>query len=340
VIPAGVSEERIHATSRVLGGVGGDCDDVPQRGSLVRTAIILVHQTCSPNWGAAVQLASDRSDRSLFGEPENAWIRESKDITIDYAYAEGRAERLPDLAVALVDRNPDVIFAYGGDVAPHAKRATTSIPIVAMVSNDPVQSGLVKSIREPGGNITGLTLIYDDLAGKMLAILKEAVPEMRCVAVLWNPSHADPEFRETKRVAGLENVEVVSLEVKRADDFDGAFKSALDQRAQGLIVVSTRLLVTQREKILAFAESSRIPTIGSWGDWARDGLLLSYGPNTVEVMRRVAVYVDKILKGGRPADIPIERPARFELVVNLRTAKTIKLTIPPNLVARADEVIE
>jgi putative ABC transport system substrate-binding protein len=218
---------------------------------------------------------------------------EGKNISIDYAIADGQAERLPDLTVALVDRKPDVIFAYGGDVAPHAKRATSSIPIVVMVSNDPVQSGLVKSIREPGGNITGLTLIYDDLAGKM-----------------------------------------------RTEDFDRAFKSAVDQHAEGLIVVPSRLLLTQRQKILAFAANSGIPTIGSWGDWARDGLLLSYGPNTVEIMRRVALYVDKILKGARPTDIPIERPSRFELVVNLKTAKTIWLAIPPTLLAQADEVIE
>jgi putative tryptophan/tyrosine transport system substrate-binding protein len=265
---------------------------------------------------------------------------EGKNIAIDYAFAEGRAEHLPALAVGLVDRKPDVIFAYGGDVAPYAKQATNSIPIVVMVSNDPVQSGLVKSIREPGGNITGLTLIYDDLAGKMLALLKEAAPEMNRVAVLWNPSHADPEFRETQRIARLERVEVQSLEVRRPEDFAGAFKSTLDQHAEGLIVVSTRLLLTQRAKILAFAATSGIPTIGSWGDWARDGLLLSYGPNTVEIMRRVAVFVDKILKGAGPAAIPIERPARFELVVNLRTAKANRLTIPPTLLARADEVIE
>jgi putative tryptophan/tyrosine transport system substrate-binding protein len=265
---------------------------------------------------------------------------EGKNISIDYAFADGRAERLPDLAVALVDRKPDVIFAYGGDVAPHAKRATSSIPIVVMVSNDPVQSGLVKSIREPGGNITGLTLIYDDLAGKMLALLKEAVPKMSRTAVVWNPIHADPEFQETKRIAGLENVEILSLEVRRAEDFDGAFKSAIDQHAEGLIVVSSRLLLTQREKILAFAANSGIPTIGSWGDWARDGLLLSYGPNIVEIMRRVALYVDKLFKGARPTDIPIERPARFELVVNLRTAKASRLAVPPTLLARADEVIE
>ena len=265
---------------------------------------------------------------------------DGKNATIDYAYAEGKAERLPELAVGLAGRKPDVIFAYGGDVAPHAKNATKTIPIVVMVSNDPVQSGLVSSIREPGGNITGLTLIYDDLAGKMLELLKEALPEMSRVAVLWNPNHADPEFRETLRVAASKSVGVQSLEVRQAGDFDAAFKAAVDQRAEGMIVVSTRLLLTQRQKVLTFAANSRIATIGSWGDWAEDGLLLSYGPNTADAMRRVAVYVDKVLKGAHPTDLPIERPTRFELVINLKTARAIGQSIPPALLSRADKVIE
>jgi putative ABC transport system substrate-binding protein len=265
---------------------------------------------------------------------------DGKNIMLDYAFAEGKAERLPGLAAALVERRPDVIFSYGGDVAPHAKAATKSIPIVALVSNDPVQSGLVSSISKPGGNVTGLTLIYDDLAGKMLDLLTEAVPEMTRVAVLWNPNHADPEFRETMRVAAAKRIDLRSLEVRKAGDFDEAFSAATDQHVEGLIVVSTRLLNTQREKILAFARNSRIPTIGSWGDWARDGLLLSYGPNIAETMSRVAVYVDKILKGAQPADLPVERPTRFELVVNLKTAKAIGLTLSPTLLARADMIIE
>src|SRR6476646_10208839 len=235
---------------------------------------------------------------------------DGKTIAIDYRFAEGKSDRLPSLAAELVSLRPDVIFAYGGDVAPHAKKATSSIPIVVMVSNDPVQSGLVKSIREPGGNITGLTLIYDDLAGKMLELLKEALPEISRVAVLWNPNHADPEFRETKRVAISKNIEIQSLEVRQPGDFDGAFKAATDGQAEGMIIVSTRLLLTQRQKIAAFAANSKIPTIGSWGDWTKDGLLLAYGPNTDEAMRRVAFYVDKILKGARPGDLPIERPTR------------------------------
>src|SRR5689334_13362446 len=191
---------------------------------------------------------------------------DGKTVEIDYAYAEGNPGRLAEQAAALVARKPDVIWAYGGDVAPHAKRATSSIPIVVMVSNDPVGSGLVASLSQPGGNVTGLTLIYDDLAGKLLDLLKEAVPGMSRVAVLWNPNHADPEFRETKRVASSLNVEVQSLEVRQPADFDGAFKAAIDQRAEGLIVVSSRLLLLQRQRILAFAQSANIATIGSWGD--------------------------------------------------------------------------
>jgi putative ABC transport system substrate-binding protein len=265
---------------------------------------------------------------------------DGKTVEIDYAYAEGKPDRLAEQAAALVARKPDVIWAYGGDVAPHAKRATASIPIVAMVSNDPVQSGLVASLSKPGGNVTGLTLIYDDLAGKMLDLLKEAVPGMSRIAVLWNPNHADPEFRETRRVAASRNVELQSLEIRQSADFDVAFKAAIDQRAEGLIVVSSRLLLVQRQKILAFAQSSNIATIGSWGDWARDGLFLTYGPNPEVAMRRVAEYVDMVLKGARPSDLPIERPTRFELAVNLKTARALGLTVPPTLLVRADTVFE
>ena len=265
---------------------------------------------------------------------------DGKSIVIDYRYAEGMAERLPSLASELVQLKPDVIFAYGGDVAPHAKRATASIPIVAMVSNDPVQSGLVASISRPGGNVTGMTLIYDDLAGKMLELLKELLPDITRVAVLWNPDHADPEYRETQRVAATRGLHLQPLPVRRPDDFDGAFKSAVEGRAEGLIVVSTRLLFSQRRKIIEFATSAHIPAIGNWGDWAKDGFLLTYGPNTDDAMRGVATYVDKILKGTQPADLPIERPTRFELVINTGVAKSFGLKFPNSIFARADRVIE
>jgi putative ABC transport system substrate-binding protein len=265
---------------------------------------------------------------------------DGKSIAIEYRYAEGNAERLPGLASELVQLKPDVIFAYGGDVAPHAKRATATIPIVFMVSNDPVQSGLVTSISRPAGNITGITLIYDDLAGKMLELLKEVLPEISRIAVLWNPDHADPEYRETQRVAAARGVQLQPLPVRRPDDFDGAFKSAIDARAEGLIVISSRLLLTRRQKIIEFTTGARIPAVGNWGDWAKDGLLLTYGPNTEDAMRGIATYVDKILKGTQPADLPIERPTRFELVINSGAAQTLGLEVPTSILARADKVIE
>lgn len=266
---------------------------------------------------------------------------DGKTIAVEYRYAEGKAERLANSAVELVQLKPDVIFAYGGDVAPYAKQATASIPVVVMVSNDPVQSGLVTSIRQPGFNITGITLIYDELAGKMLDLMKEALPEISHVAVLWNPDHADPEFRETQRVAIARGVELQSLEVRRPSDFDGAFKAAIDQRAEGLILVSSRLLLAQRQKIREFTITTRIPAVGNWGDWAaKDGFLFTYGPNTDDAMRGIATYVNKILRGARPADLPIERPTRFELVVNAKTAQAFGIKLPDSIITRADKVIE
>ena len=265
---------------------------------------------------------------------------DGKTIDIDYRFADGKAERLPELAAQLVQLKPDVIFAYGGDVAPHAKKATASIPVVAMVSNDPVQSGLVMSLARPGANVTGITLIYDELAGKVLELLKEAVPGISRVAVLWNPEHADPEFRQTQRAASAIGIRLQSLEVRRPGDFEGAFKAVINERAEGLIIVSTRVLFQQRRQIAEFVEKNRIPAAGGWGDWTKDGLLLTYGPNPAEAMQRIAVYVDKILKGTRPADLPVERPSRFELVVNMKTAKALGIKIPNSILVRADRVIQ
>jgi len=262
-----------------------------------------------------------------------------RNLAIDYRFAEGRHERLPALATELVQLNPDVIFALGGDVAPYAKAATTTIPVVAWVSNDPVKSGLVPDMGRPRGNVTGITLIYDELAGKTLGFLKEAAPSMTRVAVLWNPDHADPEFQETKRAADVLKVRLQSLEVRRPDDFASAYQAALAERAEGLVIVFSRLMSRERPRILEFAAKNRILVVGGFGEWTRDGALLTYGPNPVEIMQRVAVFITKILKGARPADLPMERPTRFELVLNLGTARAFGLTLPPNLLGRADRVV-
>jgi hypothetical protein len=230
----------------------------------------------------------------------------------------------------VVHSDPEAIAAFIKSNAPHVARIG-------------LETGATSTWLWTELNRLGLPVICIDARHAKAALkmqFKEAVPEMSRVAVLWNPNHADPEFRETKRVAATKGIDVQSLEVRKVSDFDQAFSATTDQGAEGLIVVSTRLLLAQRQRILAFAKNSKIPTIGNWGDWARDGLLLSYGPNTDEAMRRVAVYVDKILKGAQPAELPIERPTRFELVVNLRTAKAIGLTVSPTLLARADAIID
>ena len=264
---------------------------------------------------------------------------EGQNLSVEYRFAGGKPERLMDAAAELARINPAVIVALGGDVVPAAQKATKTIPIVMWASNDPVQMGLVASLARPGGNITGVTLILDELAGKRLALLKEVAPTISRVAVLWNPDHADPEFREMQRAAQSMKISLQSLEVRQSEDFEGRFQAATKAKSQAIIVVSSRLINLQRQRILDYAAKSRIPLVGDWGTWTPDGGLMSYGPNISEMIRRAAVHVDKILKGAKPADIPVERPTKFELVINLTAAKQIGLTIPPNVLVRADRVI-
>ena len=264
---------------------------------------------------------------------------EGQNLSVDFRFAGGKPERLMEVGAELARLRPDVIFALGGDVVPAAQKATKTIPIVMLVSNDPVQTGIVGSLAHPGGNITGVTLILDELAGKRLALLKEIEPKISRVAVLWNPDHADPEFREIQSAAQAMKVRLQSLEVRQSGDFDGQFQTATKAKSQALIVVSSRLINFQRQRVLDYAAKSRIPLIGDWGSWAADGALMSYGPNVAQMLRRVAVHVDKILKGTKPTAIPVERPTKFELVINLNAAKAIGLTVPPNVLVRADKVI-
>jgi putative ABC transport system substrate-binding protein len=265
---------------------------------------------------------------------------EGRNIVFEHRYAEGRPERLPDLASDLVRAKPDVIIAAGGDVAPFAKRATATIPIVMITSADPVQGGLVASLARPGGNVTGVTFVSSELAGKRLQFLKEAAPAITRVAVLWNPDHADDEFRATQAAGRSLGVHVESLEVRRREDIEGAFAVAHRERTEAVIVVSSRLMTLNRARILALAGQNRVLLASGWGPWAAEGGLLSYGPDLDAVIRSSATYVDRILKGARPADIPVEQPTKFSLVVNSKTAKTFGLTISPALLQRADQVIE
>jgi putative ABC transport system substrate-binding protein len=265
---------------------------------------------------------------------------EGHNLIIEYRTADGIAERLADLAVELVRLKPDVIAALGGDVAPFAKRATPTIPIVMWTSGDPVKGGLVASLARPGGNVSGVTFLSADLAGKRIQFLKEAIPAISRVGVLWNPDHADDELHETQAAARTLGIQIQSLEFRGPGDLEGAFQAAIRGHAQAVIVVSSRQMTLNRARILELAGRKTLPLVSGWGPWAQGGALFSYGPDLNFLARRAASYVDKILKGAKPADLPVEQPTKFELVVNMRVAKALGVTIPPSILVRADQIIE
>jgi putative tryptophan/tyrosine transport system substrate-binding protein len=265
---------------------------------------------------------------------------EGQNLAIEYRYAEGRPERLPDLAADLVRMKPDVLFVLGGDVAPAALKATQTIPVVFTSSADPVRQGFVASLARPGGNATGITLLLDELASKRLELLKQAAPRVSRVGFLWNPDHADNELPEAERAAASLGVELKTLTVRGPADFDGAFMAATQARVDALYVVSSRLTLQNLGRIVNFVAENRLPLAGGFGAWAKQHGLLSYGPNVDDMTRRAVAYIDRILKGTKPADLPVQQPTRFELVINLRTARALGLDVPLQLQQLADEVIE
>jgi len=265
---------------------------------------------------------------------------EGRNIVLEYRFADGKPQRLPQLAAELAALKPGLIFVLGGDVVDSAKNATRTIPIVMAVSNDPVEAKVVSNLARPGENITGVTFVSSELAGKRLQFLKEAMPSLSRVSVMWNPDHRDGEITATQSASRTLGIRVQSLAVREAADFDGAFREATSARAEALIVVTGRLTLVNLRRILDFAAANRLPVASGWGPWAEGGGLLSYGPDVDAAVRRAATYVDKVLKGANPGDIPIERPTTFELAVNLKTARTLGLTIPQSLLLRADRVIE
>jgi putative ABC transport system substrate-binding protein len=265
---------------------------------------------------------------------------EGHNLAIEYRYAEGWPERLSDLAAALVRLKPDVLFALGGDVTPAAVKATHTIPIVFTSSADPVRLGFVASLARPGGNATGITFLLDELASKRLEMFKQAAPRISRVGFLWNPDHPDNELPEAERAAASLGVELKPLAVRGPADFDAAFVNATEARVDALYVVSSRLTLQNLGRIVNFAAENRLPLAGGFGAWAKQHGLLSYGPNIDDMTRRAVAYIDRILKGSKPADLPIQQPTRFELVINLRTAKALGLEVPLQLQQLADEVIE
>jgi putative tryptophan/tyrosine transport system substrate-binding protein len=265
---------------------------------------------------------------------------EGKNIVIEYRYAEGKLDRLPNLAEELVRLNVEVIWAAGPAV-PHAKNATKTIPIVVTNIGDPVGSGLVASLARPGANITGFATLAPELSGKRLELLKEVIPKLSRVAFFGNsnaPGNAQV-LKETEIAAAVFGLQVQYLEVQTPKEIEPAFPAASKGRAQALLVFRNPLTAIHHARIAELAVKSRLPTMYADREFVEAGGLMSYGADYNFMYRRVADYVDKILKGTKPADLPVERPKKFEFIINLKTAKQIGLTIPPNVLARADNVI-
>ncbi len=265
---------------------------------------------------------------------------DGKTIVFEHRFAEGRPEKLPVLAAALVEQKVDVIIGLGGDIAAAAKKATRTVPIVVGTSDDPVRASIISSLARPGGNITGVTFVMDELAGKRIQLLKEINPKLSSSGVLWNPAHADNELKEIQITAKEFNVQLRLFKVDRMDEFDNALSAMKKERFDALIVVPSRLTSLRRSQLAGFALKTRIPMASGWREFAEAGGLLSYGPNRTQIARRIAYYVDRILKGAKPADLPVETPTKFELVINLKTAQEIGLTIPQSVLYRADTVIK
>jgi putative ABC transport system substrate-binding protein len=267
---------------------------------------------------------------------------EGENINIEYRYADNKPERMPGLAAELVHLNVDVIVTTGSSATRPAKDATTAIPIVMMSDNDPVGSGFVTSLARPGGNITGLTNISGDLGDKRLELLKEIVPRLSRVAVFRDLTNVTEgigvdEIEPTARVL---KIQTQRFELAKVEDFDSQFQAIMKWRPGGLMIAGGPLMNEHRKRLIEFATKNKLPAMYNRDEFVEAGGLVSYAPSFIDLTRRAATYVDKILKGTKPSDIPVEQPMKFEFIINLKAAKQIDLTIPPNVLARADKVIK
>jgi putative ABC transport system substrate-binding protein len=267
---------------------------------------------------------------------------ESRNVVIEYRWAEGNYDRFPALIAELVALKVDVIVTAGTPAALAVKNATASIPLVMVAVGDPVGTGLVASFARPGGNNTGLTSLAPELEGKRLELLREVVPKLSYIAVLWNPANAYmvTTEKEVQAAAKVLHMKVLSLGVRTPEELDTALATVLKEQPGALNVLADRLFLHNRAHIVDFAAQHRLPGVHAYRELVVAGGLMSYGPSYADMHRRAAIYVDKILKGAKPADLPVQAPTKFELVINLKTAKGLGLAVPPTLVALADEVIE
>ena len=267
---------------------------------------------------------------------------EGQNLAIEYRWAEGHFDRLPALAADLVGRNVDVIAAISGVSARAAKNATAMIPIVFMGVGDPVGEGLVASLARPGGNLTGFSNLFIELHPKRLELLSELAPEARVIALLVNPNNPNAEriIRDVQEAARAKGVRLPILKAGTESEIDAAFASLVELQAGALFVSGDAFFANRREQLVRLASGHAVPAIYMWNDFVAAGGLISYGIDNIDVWRQAGIYAGRILKGAKPADLPVQQPTNFELVVNLKTAKALGLTVPPSILARADEVIE
>ena len=272
------------------------------------------------------------------GLRELGW-RENENIAIEYRWAGESPHRLPELAADLVRLKVDIIIGSTPGVRA-AQHATTSIPIIMCIADDAVKQGFVSNLARPGGNITGMAS-FAELAGKRLELLREATPRVSRVALLWNPPASIPDYmKATQTAARSLGVTLQAVEVRTADDFERAFASILKQRAEALVVGPGQFLFSHQQRVVEFSAKNHLPSIYAWKDPVIAGGLMAYGINIPQAYRRAAYYVDKILRGTKPGDLPVEQPTKFDLVINLKTAKSLGLTIPQPLLFQANAVIE
>jgi putative ABC transport system substrate-binding protein len=293
-----------------------------------------------PRIGVLAMVPAPHHDAFQQGLRDLGYI-EGENIVIERRYAMGNRDKLPEIAAELVALKMDAIVSFG-PATPFAAKSVKTIPVVMGYSGDPVDAGIVASLARPGGNVTGMTFFAAVLAGKRVELLKETVSKISRVAILANPGHAGEqlELRETQAAAGVLNVPLQYLTVRRPDDFNEAFRLMAKELAEAVIVFPDALTMAHRKEIAESSAKRRMPSMSGWSEFVEAGGLMTYGPNLFNSFRRVATYVDKILKGTKPADLPVEQPTKFELVINLKTAKQIGVTIPPNVLARADKVIK
>ena len=307
--------------------------DAEQPGKVFRIGILANVPLTDPEgarlWGAFIQ-----------GLRELGYV-EGQNITIEWRVSEGKYERLPDLAAELVRLKVDVIVAPAAQNPLAAKQATRTIPIVMTGTGDPVGSGLVASLARPGGNVTGLSTLTPEIVGKQLELLKEIVPRVSRVAVLWNPTNPSHPLLlgEAKVAARSLGVQLQIPEARGPDEFEGAFAAMTRERAGALLVLTDGMFLLHQRRIMDLVATSRLPAMYGLRRQVDAGGLMAYGPSLRDSFRRAATYVDKILKGTKPGDLPVEQPTKFELVINLKTAKALGLTIPQSILIRADEVI-